>query len=66
MEEVIINDPMRLMETQEVAAILRTSQKTVQKYCREGEIPAIPIGGRWYVRREDLDAWLDRHVQGGV
>lgn len=34
--------------------------KTLQRYARLGRIPGYQIGGHWYFRESELDAWL-RH-----
>lgn len=32
--------------------------KTLQRYARHGRVPGYQIGGHWYFRASDLDAWL--------
>src|SRR5689334_19886729 len=34
--------------------------KTLQRYARLGRVPGYQIGGHWYFRESELDAWL-RH-----
>ena len=49
-----------LFDTHEVAALLRQSLYATQKKLRTGEIPGIKLpGGRWRMKREDLQAILD-------
>lgn len=45
---------------QEVSALLRVSVYTVRRWIGEGSLPAYKVGRGWRVRRNDLDAWLDR------
>ena len=47
-----------LLTTAEVAQILRLSIKTAGGMMRNGELPAMRIGGVWRVRRESLDEWM--------
>jgi excisionase family DNA binding protein len=43
-------DPLPLFLTsQEAAAVLRTTHRTVLEECRRGSLPAIKIGGDWKV-----------------
>ena len=32
--------------------------KTLQRYARLGRLPGYQIGGHWYFRQSELDAWL--------
>jgi excisionase family DNA binding protein len=32
--------------------------KTLQRYARHGRVPGHQIGGHWYFRASELDAWL--------
>jgi excisionase family DNA binding protein len=50
----------RLMTTREVLAYLRVTPRTVYRLIREGDLPAVRMGGRWRFRRADLDRWLER------
>ena len=44
---------------QEVCALLRLSERTIYRMCREGDLPgAAKVGGSWRVRRANLEAWL--------
>jgi excisionase family DNA binding protein len=49
-----------VLTTADVAKILRLSIKTVGDMMRNGELPAMRIGGVWRVRRESLDEWMKR------
>jgi len=44
----------------EAAEILRLHHRTVRESSRRGELPARLIGGRWRIRRADLDAFFDK------
>ena len=39
----------------EVAAIMKVTDRTVQKWCTEGKLPHYFVFHRFYVKKEDLD-----------
>ncbi len=47
------------MTVPEVAARLRCAEWTVRRLAHAGELKASFISGRWLVRPEDLDAFLE-------
>jgi len=36
--------------------------KTLQRYARQQRIPGYQIGGHWYFRESELDAWLRHQI----
>ena len=36
--------------------------KTLQRYARTGSLPGYQIGGHWYFRVSELDAWLQSRI----
>jgi excisionase family DNA binding protein len=45
----------------EVAELLRCSEPTVRRRVREGQLPAVQLGGQGSplrIARDELDAWL--------
>jgi excisionase family DNA binding protein len=36
--------------------------KTLQRYARQGTVPGYRIGGHWYFRTTELDAWLQSRI----
>ena len=36
--------------------------KTLQRYARTGSLPGYQIGGHWYLRVSELDAWLQSRI----
>ncbi len=36
--------------------------KTLQRYARRGSLPGYQIGGHWYFRVSELDAWLQLQI----
>jgi excisionase family DNA binding protein len=51
-----------LLDAPEIAEILHVSSKTVNRLISHGcgELPAVKIGSRWKVRREDLKEYLKK------
>jgi excisionase family DNA binding protein len=47
-----------LLTAEETAVHLRCHLKTVQKMAREGRMPNIRRGKRYYFRLSELDQWL--------
>jgi excisionase family DNA binding protein len=48
-----------LLDTDDIAAYLGVHRRTVQRWVRTGELPAMKIGVRFKIRREDLLKFLD-------
>lgn len=44
----------RYLSAAEAADILGVSERTVQRMCLSGALPAVQVGNRWKVRRSDL------------
>ncbi len=53
---------------EQVADWLQVSTNTIRRYIEDGSLPAVNLGGRAIrIRRQDLDAWLEkRRVEPGV
>jgi excisionase family DNA binding protein len=49
-----------LLTTKEIAQFLRLRPETVLRKVRQGEIPAIKVGGRFRFDKEQIAEWL-RH-----
>lgn len=52
-----------LMTAPELAKHLKVELRTVYRYLKDAQLPAIRMEGRWRFRREDIDQWLLRHTQ---
>jgi excisionase family DNA binding protein len=54
-------DPIgeKLLTLREAAGILRMSPRTLRAYLRRGEIEGRVIGGKWRLRRIDLDRFYE-------
>jgi excisionase family DNA binding protein len=52
-----------LLTIKEVAAFLKTSEFTIYRLMRQGELPCIRKGKRFTrIRKADLEAFLERHT----
>ncbi len=45
----------QLMSTEDVAAVLAVTPKTVRRWILAGELPAVKLHRQWRVRLEDLE-----------
>jgi len=43
---------------EEVCTLLGVSDKFVWRLCRQGKLPAVQIGRKWYIKRPELDQML--------
>jgi PTS system nitrogen regulatory IIA component len=50
---------MRL-ELREVARLLRISERTIERWVRRGELPAMRIKNQWFVNKLDLLEWASK------
>ena len=50
------------LTVREVAQYLNRSETTIYNMLNEGDIPGIKLGGKWIVRKEDLDSFLDNKM----
>ena len=46
------------LTTKQIADALKKNLGTVQRWCRQGKLPAAKIEGTYIVRREDFDKWF--------
>lgn len=51
-----------LLNTVEAATLLQIHPKTLERWAREGRVPAHDLG-RWRFRASELDEWLRSSVQ---
>lgn len=48
-----------LLTVRELAGLTRRSEAAVRASLLRGELPAVKLGRRWFVRRRDLDRLFD-------
>jgi excisionase family DNA binding protein len=52
-----------LISSPEAAKLLGNIHvKTLQRYARRGSLPGYQIGGHWFFRQSELDAWLRSRI----
>lgn len=61
---VLLEEPRELLTTSEAAVILRATQRTIYRWIEAGVLPAAKVGGRWRIRRKDVEALFETK-QGG-
>jgi excisionase family DNA binding protein len=55
----------RLLTTRELQALLQLDRVTIYKMVKEGELPALRVGGQWRFSAEAVNAWLEQHDSDG-
>ncbi|MBW4258516.1 helix-turn-helix domain-containing protein [Methanobacterium sp. YSL] len=53
---------VKLYTVEEIAEILRVTERTIYNYIKEEDLPAIKIGKHWRVRHEHLEQFLEKKV----
>jgi excisionase family DNA binding protein len=48
-----------ILTLQELAELLKLSERTIYNYAQRGVIPGIKIGAAWRFRKGDVDQWLE-------
>ena len=48
-----------LLTVLEVMNYLKVCRATVQRWCKEGKLPAVKIGKEYRIRRSDLENWYE-------
>ena len=51
-----------LLTTREVERLVRLNRVTIYRLIREGEFPAIKVGGQWRFPRSAIEAWLAKQA----
>lgn len=46
------------LSTDEIARVLKKNVATIQRWCREGELPAAKLGRTYMVRKQDFENWF--------
>lgn len=47
------------LTVKDVAEYLNRSETTIYNMLNNGDLPGIKLGGKWIVRKRDLDTFLD-------
>jgi len=51
-----------IMTVQEVAELLRVSERTVYDWATNGQIPCGKLGTTWRFKRSDVETWIDENL----
>ena len=51
-------ETLELLNTKEVAIILRISEQTVKRWAKDGKLPSYGMGNRVYYKRHEIEACL--------
>ena len=54
-----------LVTVRELAQATRRSEAAVRASLKRGELPAVKLGRRWFVRRQDIDQLFEQAAQAG-
>lgn len=54
-----------LLTVLEVMSYLKVCRATVQRWCKEGKLPAVKIGKEYRIRRSDLEKWYESLLKEG-
>ena len=49
-----MGDDLELLTVEEVSELLQVHPDSVRRMMRQGRLPAVKIGWRWYVRRAEF------------
>ena len=56
-----LSEKDEVLTTQEVARLLKTTQRTIYRWIVAGVLPAAKFGGRWRIKRADVERfWQQR------
>lgn len=55
-EPTIFDD--EFLTTKQIADALKKNLGTIQRWCREGKIPAARIEGTYIIRKQDFENWF--------
>ncbi len=53
---------MEILTIEEVAALLRVSERTVYEWANKGEIPCGKLGTSWRFKRSEIEKWVDSRL----
>lgn len=51
---------LEFLTTRQIADLLKISEVTVRKWCREKRLPAVKFGRSYRVRRADIDRMFEQ------
>lgn len=66
LETIVAQPEEKYMTVDDIAGLLKLHKATIQKWCREGHLPAVKIGRQYRVRKSDFDFWYENNPTGSV
>ena len=54
--------PSEYLTLDEAARLLRRSRNVLERWARDGKIPAYKVGLKYLLRPEELRRWVDEHA----
>jgi excisionase family DNA binding protein len=57
---------IRLLTLSEAAELLHVSTRTLHRMIRNGDLPALKVGGQWRVRETQLQQWVEHRESSAV
>lgn len=61
-----LSDKPEVFGIEECASVFDVHPKTIARWVRDGDLPAMKVGGSVVFRRDALDRWLRRGVWNNV
>ncbi len=58
-----LEKPLRL---ESAAEFLNVSVKTLRRLIEAGKLRAFKIGGRWFIRASDIQAYIEQEIQNST
>jgi excisionase family DNA binding protein len=52
------NESLQLLTLTEAGELLHVSTKTLQRMIRNGDLPALKVGGQWRLRERQIISWV--------
>ena len=50
------------LTTKQIADALKKNLATIQRWCKEGKLPAAKIEGTYIIRKQDFDNWFESKI----
>ena len=64
MKEPARPERTQIMTTKEIAKYLGVHEMTVYRWLKKGVLPGFKIGGRWRSKKDLLDSYLVKQMEG--
>ena len=63
-KEVCLMEDFKLYTVEEIAEILKVTERTLYNYIKSGVLKAVKIGKYWRIKHTDLQIFIDKGTQG--